>query len=82
MDIATVVKFEKCDNEGDLKLLPCPFCNNEESVVYAQYKHTAGLRWAVLCMNCMAEIDPGWAQSKHAVRAIWNKRHKDTKTVE
>ena len=27
-----------------------------------------------LCMNCMAQIDPGWAQSWGAVQELWNRR--------
>lgn len=65
-------KFEKPINEHDA-LLPCPFCGCEE-VVYIQYKHVVGLRWKVFCCGCCAAIDPGYAQSKHVVKDMWNKR--------
>ena len=56
---------------GELK--PCPFCG--APAVYAQYEHKAGLRWKVMCCGCLAEIDPGYAQTKHAVANMWNRRH-------
>lgn len=59
--------------ESDLKLLPCPFCGGS-NVAYLQYKHAAGLRWKVVCFGCMAEIDPGAAQQRHQVQALWNRR--------
>lgn len=59
--------------DEDLKLLPCPFCGSHD-VVYMKYNHSAGERWAAVCMGCMAEIDPGWAQQKHQVQDLWNRR--------
>lgn len=61
----------------DLALKPCPFCGNKEPV-YLQYKHKAGLRWMVLCCECMASIDPGTAQERHHVVDLWNKRTVET----
>ena len=58
---------------SDYTLKPCPFCGCTE-VVYMKYDHAAGERWAVACMGCMAEIDPGWAQERHTVQSMWNKR--------
>lgn len=58
---------------GDDDLLPCPFCGSHE-IAYAKYEHTCGLRWAVLCMGCMAQIDPGWAQRWGTVQKLWNTR--------
>ncbi|NMB69831.1 restriction alleviation protein, Lar family [candidate division WWE3 bacterium] len=59
--------------DEDLKLLPCPFCGSHD-IVYMKYNHAAGERWAVVCMGCMADIDPGWAQQKHQVQDLWNRR--------
>lgn len=56
-----------------LKLKPCPFCGSED-VSYFNYDHAAGERWGVVCLGCMAQIDPGWAQSMIAVQELWNKR--------
>ena len=72
-----IVEKEICKTKkgSDLHLLPCPFCGCEE-VVYMKYDHVAGERWAAVCMGCMAEIDPGWAQEKYAVRDMWNRRQK------
>lgn len=55
------------------ELKPCPFCGSEE-VYYVKYNHAAGERWAVCCINCMAEIVPGYAQDKHCVQEMWNRR--------
>lgn len=57
----------------DIELASCPFCGSDE-IVYMKYNHAAGERWAVVCMGCMASIDPGWAQQKHQVQDLWNKR--------
>ena len=69
---------------GDLGLLPCPFCGEEENVVYAHYARMDGeteirehnKRYSVLCCGCMAEIDPGWAQDRVTVQEMWNRREK------
>lgn len=52
-------------------LNPCRICGNTE-IVYERYKHKAGERWRCWCTKCLACIDPGWAQDRLAVRAIWN----------
>lgn len=72
MDIESVFEFVKPRGADD-RLLPCPFCGNNE-IVYAHYKHVAGDRWAVLCTACMAEIDPGYAQQKSEAAKQWNRR--------
>ena len=59
--------------EGDL--LPCPFCGSSD-IYYRKYEHAAGERWAILCANCMAEIDTGCAQTAGQARQPWNKRAK------
>lgn len=67
--------FEKPHGTEDA-LLPCPFCGNEE-IVYEQYESIPDyLRWRCWCTGCLATIDPGWAQSKGAVQAMWNKRER------
>lgn len=52
-------------------LKPCRICGNTE-IVYERYGHQAGERWRCWCTKCLACIDPGWAQDRLAVRAIWN----------
>lgn len=58
---------------GDFKAKPCPFCGGEE-IVFTKYDHAAGERYAIFCTNCIAAIDPGWAQSKITVLDMWNRR--------
>ena len=58
---------------SDDSVKPCPFCGSE-NIAYGKYEHACGTRYAILCMNCMAQIDPGWAQSWGAVQGMWNRR--------
>ena len=60
---------ERCDDA----VMPCPFCGSK-NIAYGKYEHTAGRRYAIVCMNCMAQIDPGWAQSWGTVQEMWNRR--------
>lgn len=69
-DIIMIWKPEAGDN---LDLKPCPFCGSEE-IMYIQYNHIAGKRWRVQCAHCVAGIDPGYAQIRHVVRDMWNRR--------
>ena len=59
--------------EGDLQ--PCPFFFFFD-IYYRKYNHAAGERWAILCANCMAEIDTGCAQTSGQARRLWNRRVK------
>lgn len=67
------ITFYTPKKSTDLALLPCPFCGSAH-VVYEQYQHGSGERWRVLCLGCMAGVDPGHAQNKSDVRDLWNKR--------
>lgn len=60
---------------GDFRLEKCPFCGSDE-VVYEKYESVVGDRFRVVCMGCMASIDPGYAQDKATVQAMWNRRAK------
>jgi Lar family restriction alleviation protein len=73
MNIVDMTNIYKPAKGTDLELLPCPFCGGDE-VVYMEYEHPVGRRWAVVCMGCMAEVDPGWAQQKCHVQDSWNRR--------
>lgn len=73
MNLLKVKDMYKPDAGSDLELSPCPFCGGTE-VVYFRYKHFVGDRFGVLCCDCMANIDPGWAQQKSVVQAMWNHR--------
>lgn len=55
------------------ELARCPFCGCEE-IVYEQYEREVGPRWRVVCCGCMAMIDPGYAQNRHQVAELWNRR--------
>ena len=58
---------------SDDSVKPCPFCGSE-NIAYGKYEHVCGTRYSILCMNCMAQIDPGWAQSWGAVQELWTRR--------
>lgn len=60
---------------GGFHLEKCPFCGCDE-VVYEKYEHAAGDRFRVVCIGCMASIDPGYAQDKATVQTMWNRRSK------
>lgn len=61
------------EGNADLHLLECPFCGSKE-VVYEKYTHTAGERWRCWCTECIACIDPGYAQAPATVGRMWNRR--------
>ena len=62
------------DMGGDAAIVAiCPFCGSH-NIAYGKYEHAAGSRWEVLCMNCLANIDPGYAQNWGTVRDMWNRR--------
>lgn len=42
------------------KLLPCPFCGNDESVMVEKYGTPVGYRYRVVCPVCMATVDNGF----------------------
>ena len=57
----------------NLPLDDCPFCGSD-TTRYIKYQHPAGTRYAAGCLNCMAIIDPGWAQQMSTVQKMWNTR--------
>lgn len=73
MSLSNIDELWRPEPGGDLALMPCPFCGGT-TVVYFHYKHRVGDRYGVLCCDCMANIDPGWAQQKSAVQVLWNHR--------
>ena len=68
---ATIELMKPVEGDAHTYLKPCRICGNTE-VIYEKYQHDAGPRWRCWCTKCLACIDPGWAQSQSAVRAIWN----------
>ena len=60
-------------HNNDIALEPCPFCGSE-SIWYEKYMSEAGPRWRCWCADCIAGIDPGWAQQRIDVRDLWNRR--------
>lgn len=67
------IKIVKPATGGFDSLDPCPFCGGTE-VIYELYGHGAGEWWRCWCTNCLAGIDPGWAQDRHTVRDMWNRK--------
>lgn len=80
MNLSKVKEIWKPEPGSNLELMPCPFCGGTE-VAYFRYKHLAGDRFGALCADCMANIDPGWAQQKSVVQARWNHRASDVPSV-
>ena len=58
---------------GDFVVKPCPFCGSD-NIIYWQYRHAAGLRWRIVCLHCLAMIDPGWVQQYGYLADMWNAR--------
>lgn len=58
---------------GDFSLSKCPFCGSD-SVFYGEYESAVGKRFLVMCTDCMASINPGYAQDMVTVQTMWNKR--------
>lgn len=60
---------------SSLELKQCPFCGSNH-VHYVKYKCAAGECWKVCCIECKAEIDPGYAHTKCIVQIqnMWNRR--------
>lgn len=58
---------------GDFLLSPCPFCGCRKPL-YEEYKTPVGNRWRVVCPDCVATLDPGYAQQKITVQEMWNRR--------
>lgn len=54
-------------------LKPCPFCGGENIFVDG-YEHDAGIRWRVLCLDCMATVDDGTIHQKYRAIEAWNRR--------
>lgn len=57
-----------------MQLKPCPFCGSKTLYVDG-YEHGCGsIRWRVLCIGCMATVDPGTCQQKYRAIEAWNRR--------
>lgn len=58
-------------DEGESKLLPCPFCNSEPSI-----DETKGVCWIVYCPNDECDIRPetGFQQTREEAIYNWNRR--------
>ena len=67
------IELEKEEIWAAEDLEPCPFCGNKV-IYYERYKTEVGMRYRVLCGNCAARIDNGYAQSRYTIRDIWNQR--------
>ena len=73
--------FNDCQNYPKEKLLPCPFCGGTN--LYTDgYQHSAGLRWRVVCIDCMATVDDGTQQQKYRAIEAWNRRADQKGAVE
>lgn len=68
----TFIKAKNLTNHT--KIIPCPFCGESEEIAVEGYTTEAGLRWRIVCCNCMAGIDRGWDQSPYPPIELWNTR--------
>ena len=53
--------------------IPCPFCGGTNLYIDG-YEHGVGKRWRVVCLDCMAMVDPGTVQQKYRAIEAWNRR--------
>lgn len=71
-----IIEIYKPAKLSNYELESCPFCGSKE-IVYVKYLHLCGCeRWRIMCCGCCAEVDPGYAQTKFSVQALWNRRVK------
>lgn len=73
MTMEQTLKLFVPEDGSELALKSCPFCGCTQ-IIYEKYKHPAGERWRVWCRDCLAGIDPGFAQTRYAVQQMWNRR--------
>jgi Lar family restriction alleviation protein len=67
-DVKEITNIKK---HGNLK--HCPFCGGE-NIYIDGYETPVGTRWRVVCLDCMATVDPGWIQQKYRAIEAWNRR--------
>ena len=67
-----IIKAKEYRN--DITIKECPFCGESENIYLEEYKHTAGVRWRIVCAHCMAQIDRGYDQKPGALIDAWNCR--------
>lgn len=65
--------YWKPEKTDDLALDDCPFCGCKEPL-YEKHMTRSGPRWRIICPGCMAMIDPGYTQNRHAAQKMWNRR--------
>ena len=69
------MKFIKANElYNAIEVKSCPFCGEKEEIFLEEYDHKAGLRWRIVCSNCMASIDRGYDQTPQPLIEAWNKR--------
>lgn len=64
--------FKPTQGSG-LELRSCPFCGGSE-IYYVSCTTTVGVRWKVVCGECMGGADTGWAQQPSQIMDVWNRR--------
>lgn len=65
--------IELIEPKPNTELKPCPFCGSHR-IFYERYIGSVGQRWRCWCAECLAGIDPGYAQSWGSVAKLWNRR--------
>ena len=59
---------------SDDRTKACPFCGNKRYVKVFEYEREVGVRYSVVCLDCMAELDLGYAQHPSTAIDAWNRR--------
>ena len=59
---------------SDDRAKACPFCGGKDNVKVFEYEREVGVRYSVVCLDCMAELDLGYAQQPSTAINAWNKR--------
>lgn len=55
------------------ELKNCPFCGGRNTYI-DDYTTPVGIRWRVVCLDCMAMVDDGCEQQKYRAIEAWNRR--------
>lgn len=67
-----IKKASECRKGANIR--PCPFCGEKEEIYIESRDAVDGVRYRILCANCMCMIDRGWDQQYGELIDMWNNR--------